>query len=129
MKTVEDAIFAKEQVRPEVTRFERLSRFIGEYNANNLCDEVGGQDMIIPRSADQYTPFDRLFGKRLAKEVKAQFGGMVVYVPQQVGSGHTERNAEICLRRNSGWTIADLAQRFYLTERRIRQIINEGTSE
>lgn len=129
MKTVEDAIFAKEQVRPEVTRFESLSRFVGEYNANNLCDVVGGHDMIIPRSTSKYTPFDQLFGKSLAREVKVKFGGMVVYVPQQVGSGHSERNTKIRLRRSAGWTIADLAQRFNLTERRIRQIINEGSQE
>ena len=129
MKTVEEVLFPKERVRPEVTRFERLSRFIGEYNANNLCDEVGGQDMIIPLLRDKYTPFDRLFGKKLAREVREKFGGIVVYVPQQVGSGHNERNADICSRRNEGATMAALAQRFHLTERRIRQIINEGSGE
>ena len=128
-KTVDEVLFAAMPERPEVTRFARLALFIGEFNANNLCDEVGGQDMIIPRSEDKYTPFDRLFGAKLAREVKAKFGGLVVYVPRQVGSGHVDRNADICSRRNAGWTVAELSQRFNLTVRRIRQIINEGTSE
>lgn len=115
--------------RAEVTQFQRLAHFIGEFNANNLCDEVGGQDMIIPRSADIYTPFDRLFGKRLATAIKAEFGGVVVYIPKQVGLGHVARNADIRERHGAGWGIAELSRRFLLTERRIRQILSKSISE
>ncbi|VVE65416.1 hypothetical protein PAN31117_01868 [Pandoraea anapnoica] len=115
--------------RAEVMRFDQLAEFIGSSNVSVLCDQVGGQDMLLPRVSVKFSPFDQIFGKRLALEVKRRFGGMVVYVPTSWGCATKDRDEEICTRRAAGISPKELAARFGVTKRRIRQIVKAGREE
>ncbi len=112
--------------RPEASRFLQVARLIGEFNADALCDEIGGRDVVIPSTPETSSAFDRLLGKSLAATVKEQFGGQTVYVPYCFGLSRQQRNADIRGRRVAGSTIAELAAHFHLSERRIRQIVSSG---
>lgn len=116
-------------IKPEVTRFEQLAELVGEEKANKLCDQVGGQDMKIPRAGCKFSPFDSLFGKPLAAEVKAKFGGLVIYIPKQHGNACIARNAAIAAAYAQGATIAGLSERYDLTQRRVRDIVNQQSTD
>jgi hypothetical protein len=121
---LQDILYKMAKVRPEVSRFLQVARLIGEFHAAALCDELGGRDIAIPRMPETNAPFDRLLGKKLAAAIKEQFGGQTVYVPCHFGLGRSQRDADIRGRRAAGCTIAELATRFQLSERRIRQIVS-----
>jgi len=66
----------------------------------------------------------KVFSERIIKEIQKYYSGGYLWIPKQ---DYKERNEKICALYEKGESVRNIAKKMNLTERRIRQIIQEGT--
>ncbi|MEW6215890.1 MAG: hypothetical protein AB1478_11930 [Nitrospirota bacterium] len=64
-----------------------------------------------------------VFPEKLVKEIQRYYSGGYLWISKQ---DYKERNEKICGLRKNGKSVRDIAEKMSLTDRRIRQIIQES---
>jgi Mor family transcriptional regulator len=66
----------------------------------------------------------KVFSERIIREIQKYYSGGYLWIPKQ---DYKERNKRICVLYERGESVRNIAEKMNLTERRIRQIIQERT--
>lgn len=105
-----------------------------------LCMFYGGATVSIPKTAQGRWPRKPGIDTRIRlaqilsieglRNVVAMLGGTKVYVPRPgFGVDRGERDIQIVRMRQCGATLAELATRFKITDRQVRNILNTHRSK
>ena len=98
-----------------------IAACIGLQPTLRLVERWGGLDLWVPQR-----PSDELLaqlGREAAEALCARYGLERVYIARAEAAVRAARDAEIRDRRAAGWTAAQLARRYGLTERRVWAIL------
>ena len=101
-----------------------LIDLIGSDDAVALSNKLGGEMVYIPHErplADEH-PLIRAVGRDIVDSLQAQYRGERIYVPAYLATEY--RNQQLIADYLNGTSTQDLAIRYGITCRRIRQITN-----
>lgn len=105
---------------------QEVEQLIGEEATEKLIAEYGGVCLYIPGNLnDENHPLCLLLGKQAAQHLADEFGGMQVYLPRNIARKIAQRNTQIMLDKESGMSQRDLARKYRMTTRNIRNITNK----
>ena len=105
--------------------FRQVAGVIGLAAALALVQARGGSRLSVPGSIGAVHPLARMLGLPAAQALAKNFGGASILVPTSRGACRADRDR--AARRDwteGGMSLADLARRYGLAERRIRQIVS-----
>lgn len=108
--------------------FQEIKQHIGEEAGAKLAAQYGGTRLYIPATLQPEHPICQLLGQESAQLLANEFGGLTLEIPRNVALYIAQRNAMILHERAIGTTQRQLAIKYHLTERTIRNILN-STSE
>ncbi|MCC6851041.1 MAG: hypothetical protein IT502_01915 [Rubrivivax sp.] len=94
--------------------------------ALRIASHFGGTRVLVSSDPAARDPLAAVIGIEAARALAAAIGAGAFEVPRCTAWLIARRNEEIVARELGGESHAELALRFSLTERHIRNIINEG---
>lgn len=104
--------------------FQEIRQFIGDEATAKLVARYGGTIIYIPIKLKCDHPLSQLLGEDTAKKLADEFGGLAVEVPRDLTLQLVQRNNLIQADRDAGMTQSQLALKYRLTQRTIRNIVN-----
>lgn len=104
---------------------KELKDLVGPGAALAICAEWGGNTLYVPSRAHPAHPLSRLLGQETANLLCSAMSGDRLAVPKTDAVMRQMRAKKIMTRRRNGKSIAELAEEFGLTRRRILQILDE----
>ena len=103
---------------------DELEGLLGEEGLAALCAARGGRRAYIPRSIRPGHWLAELLGSEAAGRMAFQYGGCRIDIPE-LGARRANRNVEIRRCHAAGASMADVADRFGLSERQVRRILRD----
>lgn len=104
--------------------FQEVNQLIGEEATAKLVAHHGGTRLYVPGTLKPEHPLCQMLGQQAAQQLTDEFGGMTLEVPRDVMLQIAQRNDLILADRAAGMTQRQLALKYRLTERTIRNILN-----
>jgi Mor family transcriptional regulator len=103
-----------------------ITRIIGLEDTARLISARGGRRIYIPKIIKESHWLSVLLGQEQAESLAGHFGGNVVDIPKSTVLHDQNRNQEIVGLYSDGCSVAKLAVKFDLTERRVRSILGKN---
>lgn len=105
--------------------FEDIKQVIGCEAAALLVSQFGGcSPLYIPAKLNPEHPLCQLLGEEAAQQLSNEFAGPSVEIPRNVALQIEQRNRLIMADREAGMTQNELARKYQMTTRNIRNILN-----
>ena len=105
--------------------FQEVCQLIGEEAIAKLVAEYGGTRLYLPTMIKPEHPLCHLLGQEIAQKLAGEFSGLSVEIPRAVRLHIGQRNALIFADRALGTSQRKLALKYRMTERNIRNILNQ----
>jgi len=108
---------------------------IGWEDASTLFKHLGGLQILVPRGTERsgimYLRIEELIGASKAKIFCQVFGGSRLTMPKCMAQVLAARNGQIVKDYDDGMSMLEMVQKYKLSERQIRGILNRppGDSE
>lgn len=103
---------------------DELAELLGEQGLAALCAARGGRRVYVPRSVCAGHWLAELLGPEAADALAWRYGGCRIEIPE-LGARRANRNEEIRRCHAAGASMADVADRFGLSERQVRRILRD----
>ena len=103
---------------------DELEGLIGSEGLRRLAKRRGGRRLYVPRSVRAGHWLAESLGPEVAERLAFRYGGCRIDIPT-LGLSRTNRNEEIRRCRVAGASLADVADRFGLSERQVRRILRD----
>lgn len=103
---------------------QELIGLVGEQGLLALEERWGGTYLTVHVAADTQRELNEAIGDKRAQALRAEYGGFSIYIPTKLK--RMQRNRKI--RRdgkNTGVTLHELAAKYRLSTRRIKDILRE----
>jgi Mor family transcriptional regulator len=108
--------------------FQEVVQLLGEELTAKLVAQYGGTRLYVPSVFKPDHSLYQMLGPEAAQRLFGEFGGITVEVPRDVVWHTAQRNALIRADRATGMSQRALALKHHLTERHIRNILNDTTN-
>ncbi|HUW27575.1 MAG TPA: Mor transcription activator family protein [Sulfuriferula sp.] len=105
--------------------FQDICQLIGEAATAKLVAQYGGTRLYLPVTVKPEHPLCELLGEEIAQKLAGEFSGLSVEIPRAVKLLIGQRNALIFADRALGVSQRKLALKYRMTERNIRNILNQ----
>lgn len=119
----------QDDTRPLARSMQPIVEAIGFDAALRLSSHFGGTRVLVLADPHERDNVTRVIGIIAARALVASIGAGVLEIPRCMAWLLARRNEEIIARSLSGETQSDLALRFTLTERQIRNILGADARE
>ncbi|GBL46460.1 hypothetical protein SFMTTN_2274 [Sulfuriferula multivorans] len=106
--------------------FQDVCQLIGEEATAKLVTQYGGTRLYLPATIKPEHPLCQLLGQEIAQKLAGEFSGLSVEIPRGVKLLIRQRNTLIFADRALGISHRQLALKYRLTERSIREILNQS---
>lgn len=106
-----------------------ISELLGSESAARLSAVLGGTCCYVPVSMTAEHPLAKLLGHEQATVLAEDKGGTTIEIPRNLGVAREKRNAEIVRRASEGEPSRDIALSLGLSQRMIRYILRDNTTE
>lgn len=103
-------------------KWEEIRERISEKARDLIVDNWGGRKLSVPRKAAG-SKLEQSIGKADAALLCSMVPGIRIQIPNKTSDRRHERNAEILSDRAHGFSHAQLAIKYHLTERQIFEIL------
>ncbi|OIR16795.1 Mor transcription activator family protein [mine drainage metagenome] len=105
--------------------FLEIAEAVGQEAALIICERYGGTRLYVPKKITSDHSLVELVGMEDALKLSSIFGGLLHFdIPQCNDIKRVQRDERIRADRVSGMSIRLIAQKYRLSERRIRNITN-----
>ena len=107
---------------PSPPVLEDIKELIGWPATQALLEAFGGQTISIPGRSS--AALSQVVGPDAAAKLSARYGGAQLYIAKTYRRAWPERNQRILRDYQSGVPVRRLAQKYELSDRQIRNILN-----
>lgn len=102
--------------------FNSIRQLIGEEATALLIDKYAYGTLYIPVKLNSKHPLCQLLGEETACKLSSVFAGLTVEIPSAAASKKSQRNRLILADLAAGMNHVELARKYQLTTRTIREI-------
>jgi Mor family transcriptional regulator len=104
---------------------QALQDVVGEAAASKLLNRWRNQYVYVPKRAKNLGALVECIGLEPAIQLSFALGGTTIEMPKNFHAAVARKHRRIARDRKAGMTLAELAKKYDLTQRRIRTILAE----